>query len=75
MFGFFFFFFLNCYSLCNLISIGIPFPILFSSCIVSLRGNFKLYYIIEYNIFLLFVGFFFYFGRFFILSTLEFVSY
>ena len=42
---------------------------------VSLRGNVKLYYLIEYNIFLLFVGFFFYFGRFLILSILKFVSY
>ena len=47
----------------------------YSNCIVSLRGNVKLYYIIEYNIFLLFIGFFFYFGRFLILTTLEFVSY
>ena len=35
----------------------------------------NIYYIIEYNIFLLFLGFFFYFGRFLILNTLEFVSY
>ena len=42
---------------------------------MSLRENVKLHYIIEYNIFLLFVGFFFYFGRFLILITLKFVSY
>ena len=47
----------------------------YSSRIVSLRGNVKLYYIIKYNIFLLFVGFFFYFGKFLIFCTLEFVSY
>ena len=43
--------------------------------IVSLRRNVKLYYIIEYNILLLFVRFFLYFGRFLIFSTLKFVSY
>ena len=37
----------------------------FSSCIVSLRGNVELYYVIEQNIFLLFVGSLFYFGKFF----------
>ena len=42
---------------------------------MSLMRNAKLYYIIEYNIFILFVEFFFYFDRFLILSTLEFVSY
>ena len=42
---------------------------------MSLRGNVKLYYIIKYNIFLLFVGFFFYFCKFLIFSILEFVSY
>ena len=41
---------------------------------MSLRGNVKLYYVIEYNTFILFVEFFFYFDRFLILSTLEFVS-
>ena len=33
---------------------------------MSLKGSVKLTYIIEYNIFLLFVGLFFYFGRFLI---------
>ena len=47
----------------------------YNSHIMSLSGKVKLYYIIEYNIFLLFVGFFFYFGKFLIFSTLAFVSY
>ena len=42
---------------------------------MSLRESVKSYYIIEYNIFLLFVGLFFDFDKFFILSILEFVSY
>ena len=35
----------------------------------------KSYYIIKYNIFILFVGFVFYFDRFLLFNTLEFISY
>ena len=70
--------------LCNQYQLSFCFLVLFfswqtldayNSRIVSLRGNVKLYYIIEYNTFLLFVGFLLYFDKFFILSTLEFISY